>query len=186
MRRSVLEPVVLSDQELETLERWARRRKAPRRWRLGAGSSSSVPRAATTPKWPNASGSTGAASRSGVGASRPTASTASTTSLDRARHAASANDAVEAVIVKTLEETPSDATHWSTRSMAKATGMSQSAVSRILARLRAQAPSGRHLQADRPIRCSSRRCATSSGSTSNPPEASPRALRGREVPDPGA
>jgi transcriptional regulator with XRE-family HTH domain len=35
------------------------------------------------------------------------------------------------VIVKTLEETPKDATHWSTRSMAKATGMSQSAVSRI-------------------------------------------------------
>ncbi len=38
---------------------------------------------------------------------------------------------VERVIVKTLEETPADATHWSTRSMAKATGMSQSAVSRI-------------------------------------------------------
>jgi transposase len=33
--------------------------------------------------------------------------------------------------VKTLEETPPDATHWSTRSMAKATGMSQSTVSRI-------------------------------------------------------
>src|SRR5664280_195161 len=41
------------------------------------------------------------------------------------------DDAVEAVVVKTLEETPVDATHWSTRSMAKATGMSQSAVSRI-------------------------------------------------------
>jgi len=38
---------------------------------------------------------------------------------------------VERVIVKTLEEQPRDATHWSTRSMAKATGMSQSAVSRI-------------------------------------------------------
>ena len=35
------------------------------------------------------------------------------------------------MIVKTLEETPADATHWSTRSMATATGMSQSAVSRI-------------------------------------------------------
>ena len=35
------------------------------------------------------------------------------------------------MIVNTLEETPTDATHWSTRSMAKATGMSQSAVSRI-------------------------------------------------------
>ena len=38
---------------------------------------------------------------------------------------------VERVIVKTLEEQPKDATHWSTRSMAAATGMSQSAVSRI-------------------------------------------------------
>jgi DNA-binding MurR/RpiR family transcriptional regulator len=35
------------------------------------------------------------------------------------------------VVVKTLEELPNDATHWSTRSMAKATGMSQSAISRI-------------------------------------------------------
>src|SRR5579864_7256718 len=35
---------------------------------------------------------------------------------------------VERVIVKTLEETPKDATHWSTRSMAAATGMSQTAI----------------------------------------------------------
>ena len=41
------------------------------------------------------------------------------------------DEQVERVIVKTLEETPRDATHWSTRQMAKATGMSQSAVSRI-------------------------------------------------------
>jgi transposase len=38
---------------------------------------------------------------------------------------------VERVIVKRLEEQPTNATHWSTRSMAAATGMSQSAVSRI-------------------------------------------------------
>jgi len=38
---------------------------------------------------------------------------------------------VERVIVKTLEQQPVGATHWSTRSMAAATGMSQSAVSRI-------------------------------------------------------
>src|SRR4051794_36769826 len=37
---------------------------------------------------------------------------------------------VERVIVKTLEQQP-NATHWSTRSMAAATGMSQSAVTRI-------------------------------------------------------
>jgi transposase len=38
---------------------------------------------------------------------------------------------VERVITDTLESTPRDATHWSTRSMAKATGLSQSAVARI-------------------------------------------------------
>jgi transposase len=38
---------------------------------------------------------------------------------------------VEMVITTTLETTPRDATHWSTRSMAKASGLSQSAISRI-------------------------------------------------------
>jgi transposase len=41
------------------------------------------------------------------------------------------DDDVERVIVKTLEERPANATHWSTRSMASATGMSQTAVSKI-------------------------------------------------------
>jgi len=41
------------------------------------------------------------------------------------------DDDVERVLVKTLEEKPADATHWSTRSMAKATGMNQTAISRI-------------------------------------------------------
>jgi transposase len=38
---------------------------------------------------------------------------------------------VERVLTLTLESTPEDATHWSTRSMAKASGLSQSAISRI-------------------------------------------------------
>ncbi len=38
---------------------------------------------------------------------------------------------VEHLLAKTLESTPRDATHWSTRSMAKACGLSQSSVSRI-------------------------------------------------------
>jgi len=38
---------------------------------------------------------------------------------------------VEEVIVRTLETTPKDATHWSTRSLAAQVGLSQSAVSRI-------------------------------------------------------
>jgi transposase len=38
---------------------------------------------------------------------------------------------IEDVIVRTLESKPRDATHWSTRSMAKVTGLSQSSISRI-------------------------------------------------------
>src|SRR3972149_4458596 len=38
---------------------------------------------------------------------------------------------VEAVITRTLERKPSDATHWSTRSMAKVAGLNQTAISRI-------------------------------------------------------
>lgn len=38
---------------------------------------------------------------------------------------------VEDVIARTLETTPPDATHWSTRSMARACGLSQSTVSRV-------------------------------------------------------
>jgi transposase len=42
------------------------------------------------------------------------------------------DEQVEALIAKTLEQTPANGdTHWSTRSMAATTGMSQSAVSRI-------------------------------------------------------
>jgi transposase len=38
---------------------------------------------------------------------------------------------VERVIVRTLESKPAGATHWSTRSMARATGLNQTAISRI-------------------------------------------------------
>lgn len=38
---------------------------------------------------------------------------------------------VEEVVTKTLETTPKGATHWSTRSMARGTGLSQSTISRI-------------------------------------------------------
>jgi transposase len=41
------------------------------------------------------------------------------------------DEQVEQVVVKTLETTPKDATHWSTRSMAKEVGLTQSAVQRI-------------------------------------------------------
>jgi transposase len=41
------------------------------------------------------------------------------------------DEQVEEVIVKTLESTPKDATHWSTRSLAREVGLTQSAVLRI-------------------------------------------------------
>ena len=41
------------------------------------------------------------------------------------------DDRVEAVVIKTLEEKPANATHWSTRSMATAMGMSQTSISLI-------------------------------------------------------
>src|SRR6478752_9330822 len=41
------------------------------------------------------------------------------------------DEAVERLIALTLEEAPANATHWSTRRMARRTGMSQTAVSRI-------------------------------------------------------
>ena len=41
------------------------------------------------------------------------------------------DDAIEALITKTLETTPKGRTHWSTRSMAKAVGVSHSTVSRV-------------------------------------------------------
>jgi len=42
-----------------------------------------------------------------------------------------ADEDVERVLTLTLESTPEDATHWSTRSMANRSGLSQSAISRI-------------------------------------------------------
>ncbi|MXY01481.1 MAG: IS630 family transposase [Acidimicrobiales bacterium] len=41
------------------------------------------------------------------------------------------DEVIEDVLVRTLETVPADATHWSTRSMAKAAGVSQTAVSQI-------------------------------------------------------
>lgn len=131
MRRSVLEPVVLSDNEREMLERWARRPKSSQalalrcRIVLACADGGYVHEVAqrlgvnahTVGKWRRRF----LADRLDGLHDEPRPGTPRTIS----------DDDVEAVIVKTLEETPVDATHWSTRSMAKATGMSQSAISRI-------------------------------------------------------
>jgi transposase len=121
----------LSEDERMTLERWARRPKSAQALALRCRIILAAADGET---------STDIANRLGV--------TRSTVGKWRVRFAAQrldglhdeprpgkprsiGDDDVERVIVKTLEETPPDATHWSTRSMALATGMSQTAVSRI-------------------------------------------------------
>ncbi len=123
--------LVLSDEERETLQRWARRPKSAQALALrcrivlacASGATNNQVAAdlsvnqATVSKWRRRFVER---RLDGLGdAPRPGAPR-------------SISDAdVERVIVTTLEETPDDATHWSTRSLAKTTGMSQSAVSRI-------------------------------------------------------
>ncbi len=59
---------------------------------------------------------------------------------------------VEQVVVQTLETTPRGATHWSTRSLAKATGLSRIDHQSHLAGLRVAAASERDVQAlPRPV-----------------------------------
>lgn len=123
--------LVLSDDERETLERWARRPKSAQALALrcrivlecsGGDSDSEVARRigvtrATVGKWRRrfiVDRLEGLHDEPRPGVPRSIT-----------------DDHVEALIVATLEQTPSDATHWSTRSMAKATGMSASSVGRI-------------------------------------------------------
>ena len=127
-----LEPLVLSTPERQVLEGWARRRKTSQalalrsRIVLASADGASVTAVAaelgvsrdTVRKWRRRF----MVSRlEGLGDDpRPGAPRKIT------------DEQVELVITKTLEERgPGEDTHWSTRSMAAATGMSQSAVSRI-------------------------------------------------------
>ena len=123
--------VVLSDEDREVLERWARRPKSAQalalrcRIVLAAAdglSSGEIARRldchpSTVGKW------RGRFARSGFDGLHDEPRPGKPRTIR--------DEDVERVIVKTLEEQPLDATHWSTRSMAAATGMSQSAVSRI-------------------------------------------------------
>ncbi|PZG74823.1 IS630 family transposase [Streptomyces sp. NTH33] len=123
--------VVLTDDERETLQRWARRRTSSQALALrcrivlacGDGASNTQigkdlgVHPVTVAKW-----------RKRFAADRLEGL------VDEPRPGAprTVTDArVEDVIVQTLESTPAGATHWSTRSMARATGLSQSTISRI-------------------------------------------------------
>jgi transposase len=123
--------ILLTDEERQTLERWARRRTSSQALALRcrivlacaeglsnveAGKRLGV-HAATVGKW---RGRFAKRRLDGL--------------VDEPRPGAPrtiSDEQVEQVITKTLEETPRDATHWSTRGMARATGMSQTAISRI-------------------------------------------------------
>jgi transposase len=123
--------VVLSDDERETLERWARRRNSSQALALRCRIVLAC-----------AEGGSNTAIGEQFGVTRATVKKWRDRFLERrldglwdeprpgAPRTISDED-VERVVVKTLEETPLNATHWSTRSMAAATGMSQTAVSRI-------------------------------------------------------
>jgi transposase len=124
--------VVLSDEERSVLVGWARRRKTSQALALRARI---VLRCAE-----NGSSIGGVAGQLDV--SRATVSKWRSRFLaDRldglsdeprpGRPRTITDDQIEQVITKTLESTPGEDTHWSTRSMATSTGMSQSAISRI-------------------------------------------------------
>ncbi len=114
--------VVLNDEERETLERWARRRKSSQalafRCRVvlaAAEGRSSTEIAAelgctanTVGKW------RGRFARRGIDGLHDEPRPGKPRSIS--------DEDVERVIVKTLEEQPAGATHWSTRSMAAARG----------------------------------------------------------------
>ena len=124
--------VVLTDDERETLERWARRPKSAQRpWRRAVGLCWAAPAERPTGRSPASSACTRTRCRGGC---RRFLDRRLDGLHDEPRPGAPrtiSDDDVKRVVVKTLEEQPDDATHWSTRSMAKATGMSQTAVSKI-------------------------------------------------------
>ena len=123
--------VVLDDDEREVLERWARRPKSAQalalRCRIVLAAAEGEPSKEIAARL--------GCTRSTVGKWRGRFAARGLDGLhDEPRPGkprSIGDDAVERVIVKTLEEKPPNATHWSTRSMAQATGMSQTAVSRI-------------------------------------------------------
>ncbi|RJQ89142.1 IS630 family transposase [Amycolatopsis panacis] len=125
------EPVVLTDEEVSVLNGWSRRRKTAQALALR---SRIVLRCAE-------GGTIGEVAQD-IGVSRNMVSKWRSRFLSRRLEGLSdeprpgrprviTDDQVEKVITKTLEESPGQDTHWSTRSMASAAGMSQSAVSRI-------------------------------------------------------
>jgi transposase len=125
-------PLTLTPADRETLERWTRRRTTAQ----ALASRARIVLACAEP------GVTNSGVARALRVSRPTVATWRRRFaerglgglLDEPRPGAprTISDAdVERVLTLTLEATPPDATHWSTRGLARAAGMSQTAVSRI-------------------------------------------------------
>jgi transposase len=125
-------PLVLTEEERQTLERWARRRTSAQAVALRARIVLACAEGATNKAvaerfqiWPQT-----VAKWRGRFVRERLEGLADEPRPGRPRTIA--DDQVEQVIVATLEQPPPDHdTHWSTRSMARATGMSQTAISRI-------------------------------------------------------
>jgi transposase len=132
VRAAITEPIVLSEQERETLEGWSRRPKTSQALALRARI---VLACARDHRPDTAVADELGIFRNTVGKWRRRFQERRLDGLlDEPRPGAprKINDQeVEQLIAMTLESTPKGATHWSTRTMAKATGLSQSAVSRI-------------------------------------------------------
>jgi transposase len=125
-------PLTLTDEERQTLQRWSRRAKTAQALALRARIVLACAEGATNKAvaeqlgiWPQTVGKW----RGRFVARR----LEGLSDEDRpGRPRTIADERVEQVITKTLEEPPPNQdTHWSTRSMARATGMSQTAISRI-------------------------------------------------------
>jgi transposase len=126
-----LPELALSGDERATLQRWARRAKSSQALALRCRIVLAC-----------AEGASNQAVADRLGVSRPTVTKWRSRFVarrleglaDEPRPGAArtiTDEQVERVLVTTLEATPKDATHWSTRSLARELGMSQSAISRI-------------------------------------------------------
>jgi len=124
-------PMSVSTEERETLERWGRRPKTAQ----GLAQRARIVLSCAT-------GHSNTAVAAALGVCKPTVGKWRARFvthrldglLDEPRPGAPrriTDRAVERVLTRTLESLPRDATHWSTRSMARTCGLSQSAVSRI-------------------------------------------------------
>ncbi|MGW0065808.1 IS630 family transposase, partial [Streptosporangium sandarakinum] len=123
--------LVLSEDERAALEGWVRRRSTPQSWALRCRIILECATGATNKDVAQRLGSTPHA----VGRWRARFvehRIAGLGDMPRSGGPRSVTDEqVAALVTKTLESTPKNATHWSTRSMAKEIGMSQSTVSRV-------------------------------------------------------